>query len=61
MEKEQKFPDIIAKRAMEQIAALLAERVADRVVKALMEAGLDKKLAIGMIEALKREIEGEGG
>ena len=59
MEKGRKFSDIVVEKAIEQIAALLADRIADGVVKALLEAGLDKKLAIGIIEALKREVEGE--
>jgi len=34
------LPDKVADLAMERVATLLADRVADRVVEALMKAGL---------------------
>ena len=39
-----KLSDKVAGLAMERVAALLADRVADRVVEALMRAGFDKAI-----------------
>jgi hypothetical protein len=50
--------DTVAELAMQRVAALLAERVADRVVEALMKAGFDKQFADGILKALQREVEG---
>ena len=43
---------------MEQVATLLAERVADRVVDALMKAGFEKQFATKILEAFKEQVEG---
>jgi len=42
---------------MERVASLLAERVADRVVMALMNAGFDKKFANELLRSMKEEAE----
>jgi hypothetical protein len=49
----------IGELAMERIAALLAEPVADRVVRALTEAGFDQQFANRLSLALTRELEEE--
>jgi len=46
---------------MEPVAALLADRVADRVVQALLEAGFDKQFAASLVKAMKEEVEKGGG
>ena len=46
---------------MERVAALLADRVADRVVQALLEAGFDKQFAASLLKAIKEEVERAGG
>jgi len=53
-----RLSDTVAELAMERVAALLAERVADRVVDALMKAGFDKQFADKILEILKKEAEG---
>ena len=52
-----KLSDKVASLAMERVAALLADRVADRVVEALMKAGFDKQFADSLIRALREEAE----
>ena len=49
--------DRVADLAMERVAMLLAERVADRVVEALMKAGFDKRFAEALLRAFKEEAE----
>ena len=51
------LPDQIADLAMEKVAALLANRVADRVVEALMRAGFDKQLAEALLRAFREQVE----
>jgi hypothetical protein len=51
------FSDAASEVAIERSASLLAERVADRVVKALMEGGFDKQLANALLVGLKRQME----
>jgi hypothetical protein len=53
------FSDTVAEVALERTVSLLADRVADRVVKALMEGGFDKQLANALLVGLKRQMEGE--
>ncbi len=45
--------------AIERSTWLLAERIGDRVVKALMDGGFDKQLANALLVTLKREMESE--
>ena len=52
-----RLSDRVAGLAMERVAALLADRVADRVVEALMRAGFDKQFADSLIRALREEAE----
>ena len=52
-----RLSDKVAGLAMERVAALLADRVADRVVEALMKAGFDKQFADSLIRALREEAE----
>ncbi|MCL0050776.1 hypothetical protein M1N22_02905 [Dehalococcoidia bacterium] len=54
-----RFSDTVADVAIERTTWLLAERIADRVVKALMEGGFDKQLANALLVTLKREMETE--
>jgi len=54
-----RLSDSVGGLAMERIASLLAERVADRVVKALMDAGFDQQFATRLLLALKKELEEE--
>jgi len=42
---------------IEKVAALLAERVADKVVGALMKAGFDKEFANTLLRVFKEQIE----
>jgi hypothetical protein len=51
----------IAELAMDRVATLLADRVADRVVDALMKAGFDKKFADALLMSLKEEAEKRDG
>ncbi|MBE0415112.1 MAG: hypothetical protein IBX36_01025 [Dehalococcoidia bacterium] len=60
MMAEKGLPDTVADLAMEKVAALLADRVADRVVEALMKAGFDKQFANSLLEVLKKQVEEEG-
>jgi len=46
---------------MQRVAALLADRVADRVVQALLEAGFDKQFAASLLKAMKEQAERAGG
>lgn len=55
-----RLPDTVADLAIEKVAALLADRVADRVVEALMKAGFDKQFANSLLEAFKKQVEEEG-
>ena len=52
-----RLSDKVAGLAMERVAALLADRVADRVVEALMKAGFDKQFADSLLRALREEAE----
>jgi len=52
-----RLSDAVGEFAMERIASLLAERVADRVVKALMDGEFDRQFADKLLLALKRELE----
>ncbi|MBT9163007.1 MAG: hypothetical protein AAGB97_09850 [Dehalococcoidia bacterium] len=54
-----RFSDTVADEALERSISLLADRVADRVVKVLMDGGLDKEFAKSLLVALKRQIESE--
>ncbi len=45
---------------MERVAALLADRIADRVVDALMKAGFDKQFGGSLLRHFKEEVEGRG-
>lgn len=42
---------------MERIVSLLANRIADRVARALMATGLGKKFAVALIKSLEKEAE----
>lgn len=58
----EKLSETVARLTMERVAALLADRVADRVVQALMNAGFDKQFATSLLQALQKEVkETEGG
>ncbi len=48
--------DRVADLAMERVAALLA----DRVVDALMKAGFDKQFSDSLLRRFKEEVEGRG-
>ncbi len=48
-----RLSDKVADLAMERVAALLADRVADRVVEALMRAGFDKQF-VGSLLRIER-------
>jgi len=50
----------MADLAMERVAMLLADSVADRVVEALMKAGFDKQFAEALLRAFKEEAEKRG-
>ena len=52
-----RLPDKIADLAMERVAALLADRVADRVVGALMKASFDRHFADALLRAFKEQVE----
>jgi hypothetical protein len=52
--------DRVADLAMERVAGLLADRVADRVVGALMKAGFDKQFADALLRSFKEEVEKRG-
>ena len=58
-----RLSDKVAGLAMEPVAALLADRVADRVVEALMragfppQAGFDKQFTDSLLRALREEAE----
>ncbi|GAI56201.1 unnamed protein product, partial [marine sediment metagenome] len=56
-----RLSDSVGELAMERVAALLADRVADRVVQALLEAGFDKQFAASLLKAMKEEVERAGG
>ena len=42
---------------IEKVAALLADRVADKVVGALMKAGFDREFAHTLLKAFQEQIE----
>ncbi len=44
---------------MERVASLLADRVTDRIVKTLMDAGFDQQFANKLLLALEGELEEE--
>jgi hypothetical protein len=52
--------DRVADLALERVAALLADRVADRVVESLMKAGFDKQFAEALLKSFKEEAEKQG-
>jgi len=52
-----KLSDNVTQLAMERTAALLADRVADRVVKALMDANFDKRFADALLRAIQKQLE----
>jgi hypothetical protein len=52
-----RLSDTVAELAMQRVASLLADRVADRVVTALMEAGFDRQFADSLLRAGQREVE----
>jgi hypothetical protein len=52
-----KLSDNVAELAMERTAALLADRVADRVVKALMAANFDRRFADALLRAIQKQLE----
>jgi hypothetical protein len=52
--------DRVAELAVERVAALLADRVADRVVEALMKAGFDKQFGEALLRSFKEEVEKQG-
>ena len=52
--------DRVADLAMERVAALLADRIADRVVDVLMKAGFDKQFSDSLLRRFKEEVEGRG-
>lgn len=52
-----RLSDKVAGLAMQRVSALLADRVADRVVEALMRAGFDKQFADSLLRALTEEAE----
>jgi len=52
-----RLSDTVAELAMERVAALLADRVADRVVDALMKAGFDKQFADALLRSLQDKAE----
>jgi len=54
-----RLSDAVGTLTMERVASLLADRIADRVVKALMDAGFDQQFADKLLLALKRELEEE--
>lgn len=57
-----KLSEKVASLAVERVAALLADRVADRVVEALMNAGFDKKqFASSLLQALEKQVKETGG
>jgi hypothetical protein len=43
--------------SIEKVAALLADRVADKVVEALMKAGFDKEFLNNLLRAFKEQSE----
>ena len=43
---------------IEKVAALLADRVADKVAGALMKAGFDREFAHTLLRAFKEQIDG---
>jgi len=57
--ENKRFSDTVADAAMERSTWLLAERIADRVVKTLMDGEVDKQMAKALLAALKRELESE--
>ena len=52
-----RLSDAVGELTMERVASLLADRVAERVVKALMDAGFDQQFANKLLLALKRQLE----
>ena len=52
--------DRVAGLAMERVALLLADRIADGVVDALMKAGFDKQSGNSLLRRFKEEVEGRG-
>ncbi len=52
-----KLSDNVAGLAMERTAGLLADRVADRVVKALMDADFDRRFADALLRAIQKQLE----
>ena len=55
-----RLSDAVGELTMERVASLLADGVAERVVKALMDAGFDQQFANKLLLALKRQLEEEG-
>ncbi|MBA7529726.1 hypothetical protein ES705_21924 [subsurface metagenome] len=51
-----KLSDNVAELAMERTAALLADRVADRVVKVLMDANFDRRFADALLKAIQKQL-----
>ena len=52
-----RLPNKVADLAMERVATLLADRVADRVVETLMKAGFDRQFADALLRAFKEQVE----
>jgi len=52
--------DRVAGSAIERVASLLADRVADRVVAALMKAGFDKQFAQALLRSFEEQVEKSG-
>ena len=48
--------DRVAEPAVERVAGLLADRVADRVVTALMSAGFDKQFAQALLRSFEEQV-----
>ena len=52
-----RLSDTVADLAMHKVAALLADRVADRVVDPLMRAGFEKQFGDALLRRLKEKAE----
>ena len=48
--------DRVAELAVERVASLLADRVAGRVVTALMSAGFDKQFAQALLRSFEEQV-----
>lgn len=48
--------DRVGELAVERVAGLLADRVADRVVTALMSAGFDKQFAQALLRSFEEQV-----